>query len=185
VTGVPCMKGSGLKWHQDTLGRVHAWDIDRSCEHPVMQVENICHSLGRAGFQTPQLTVFGKIGCLGERFHLEGIANVNNLPKVESETVGGSNPRPSEARKSNALTTTQPCHSVIEHWNATSFLQTTDCLLSSRLTPRTRIRTNVLDSSCQKKFSIPSRYFHSRFRVVDYAGQQQLFVAYDKMFTRI
>jgi len=31
----------------------------------VMHVENSCHSLGRAGFQTPQLTVFGKMGKIG------------------------------------------------------------------------------------------------------------------------
>jgi len=54
-----------------------------------MQVENTCHSLGRAGFQTPQLTVFGKmgkIGCqsalyVGESFRLEGTANVINVDK--------------------------------------------------------------------------------------------------------
>ena len=36
-----------------------AWSV-------VMQVENTCHSLEYAGFQTPQLTVFGKIGCQSE-----------------------------------------------------------------------------------------------------------------------
>ena len=49
-----------------------------------MQVNNTCHGLGRARFQTPQLTVFGKvgkIGCqsalyLGETFRSEGTANV-------------------------------------------------------------------------------------------------------------
>jgi len=51
-----------------------------------MQVENTCHSLGRAGFQTPQLTVFGKIGSqsalhLGESFHLESTANVIGIYK--------------------------------------------------------------------------------------------------------
>jgi len=54
-----------------------------------MQVENTCHSLGRAGFQTPQLTVFskmGKLGCqsalyVGESFRLEGTANVINVDK--------------------------------------------------------------------------------------------------------
>jgi len=54
-----------------------------------MQVENTCHSLGRAEFQTPQLTVFGKmgkIGCqsalyLGESFRLEGTANVISIDK--------------------------------------------------------------------------------------------------------
>ena len=156
------------------------WTSSSRRELLLCRWKTLGHSLGRAGFQTPQLTVFGKNGCLGERFRLEGTANVNNLPKVEE----GDRNRDLRSRKSNALTTTQPCHSVIEHWNATCFLQTTDCLLSSRLIPQTRIRTNVLDSSFQKKFSIPSRYFHSRFRVVDYAGQQQLFVAYDKMFTR-
>ena len=51
-----------------------------------MQVNNTCHSLGRAGFQTPQLIVFGKIGCqsalyLGESFHLEGTADVIGIDK--------------------------------------------------------------------------------------------------------
>ena len=55
-----------------------------------MPVESTCHSLGRAGFQTPQLTVFGKmgkIGCqsalyLGESFRLEGTANVIGIDKA-------------------------------------------------------------------------------------------------------
>jgi len=46
-------------------------------------------TLGRAGFQTPQLTVFGKtnkIGCqsalyLGGSFRLEGTANVIGIDK--------------------------------------------------------------------------------------------------------
>ena len=46
-------------------------------------------SLGRAGFQTPLLTIFGKvgkIGCqsafyLGESFRLEGTANVISIDK--------------------------------------------------------------------------------------------------------
>ena len=54
-----------------------------------MHVESTCHSLGRAGFQTPQPTVFGKmckIGCqsalyLGESFSLEGTANVVGVDK--------------------------------------------------------------------------------------------------------
>jgi len=54
-----------------------------------MQVENTCHCLGCAGFQTPQLTVYdkmGKIGCqsalyLGEKFHLEGTADVIGIDK--------------------------------------------------------------------------------------------------------
>ena len=31
----PSLKGSGLKWHQDTLGRGPASDVDHSCEHSV------------------------------------------------------------------------------------------------------------------------------------------------------
>jgi len=54
-----------------------------------MHVENTCHSLGRAGFQTPQLTVFGKVGkigcesalCLRESFRVEGTANVIGTDK--------------------------------------------------------------------------------------------------------
>ena len=54
-----------------------------------MQVENICHSLGRAGFLTPQLTVFGKMGKIGcqsalyleESFCLESTANVIGIDK--------------------------------------------------------------------------------------------------------
>jgi len=54
-----------------------------------MQVENTCHSVGHAGFETPQLTVFGKmakIGCqtalyLGESFCLEGTADVIGIDK--------------------------------------------------------------------------------------------------------
>jgi len=54
-----------------------------------MQVENTCHSLAGAGFQTPQLTIFGKvgkIGCqsavnLGEGFRYEGTANVIGIDK--------------------------------------------------------------------------------------------------------
>jgi len=54
-----------------------------------MQVENTCHSLGRAGFQTPQLTVSGKMGkidCqsalyLGESFRVEGTPNVIGIDK--------------------------------------------------------------------------------------------------------
>ena len=58
---------------------ITAWPV-------VTQVENTCHSLGRAGFQTPQLAVFGKIGCqsalyVGESFRLEGTANVINVNK--------------------------------------------------------------------------------------------------------
>jgi len=34
-----------------------------------MQVENIWYSLGCAGFQTPQMTVFGKIGCQSVSVH--------------------------------------------------------------------------------------------------------------------
>jgi len=30
-----------------------------------MQVENTCHSLGHAGIQMPQATVFGKMGKIG------------------------------------------------------------------------------------------------------------------------
>ena len=30
VTGVPCMEGSGLEWHQDTLGRGRASDVNHS-----------------------------------------------------------------------------------------------------------------------------------------------------------
>jgi len=52
----------------------------------VMQVENTCYSLGRVAFQTPQLTVFGKIRCqhalyLGESFRLEGTANIIDIDK--------------------------------------------------------------------------------------------------------
>jgi len=54
-----------------------------------MQVKNTCHSLGHAGFQTSQLTVFGKmgkIGCqsalyLGESFRLESTADVIGIDK--------------------------------------------------------------------------------------------------------
>jgi len=54
-----------------------------------MQVENTCHSLGCAGFQTPQLTVFGKMGKIGcqsalylvESFRLEDTANVIGIDK--------------------------------------------------------------------------------------------------------
>ena len=54
-----------------------------------MQVENTCHSLGRAGYQSTQLAVFGKmgkIGCqsalyLGQSFRLEGTANVIGIDK--------------------------------------------------------------------------------------------------------
>jgi len=82
---------------QDTLGMGRASDVDHSCEHTVhsmtscyaMQVENNCHSLGCAGFQMPQLTVFGKIGCqsalyLRESFRLEGTANVIGTDKPAS-----------------------------------------------------------------------------------------------------
>jgi len=52
-------------------------------------MENTFHSLGRAGFQTPQLTVFGKVGKIGcqsalypgESFRLEGTANVIGIDK--------------------------------------------------------------------------------------------------------
>jgi len=55
----------------------------------VMQVENTCHSPGCAGFQTPQLTVFGKTGKIGcqsalylqESFCLEDTANVSGTDK--------------------------------------------------------------------------------------------------------
>jgi len=47
-----------------------------------MQVENTCHSLGHAGIQMPQATVFGKMGKIGfrvhsisESFRLEGTGN--------------------------------------------------------------------------------------------------------------
>jgi len=54
-----------------------------------MLVENPCNSLGCAGFQMPQLTVFGKmgkIGCqsalyLGEIFLLKGTTNVIGIHK--------------------------------------------------------------------------------------------------------
>jgi len=54
-----------------------------------MQVENTCHSLGHARYQSTRLTEFGKmgkIGCqsalyLGESFRLEGTADVIGIDK--------------------------------------------------------------------------------------------------------
>ena len=54
-----------------------------------MQVENTCHSLGRAGHQSTQLAVFGKMGkigyqsalFLGQSFRLQGTANVVGIDK--------------------------------------------------------------------------------------------------------
>jgi len=71
VTGVPCWKGpvkSDTKIHWigvvlQTLA-IHV-NIHFMARPVVMQVENTCHSLGCAGFQTPQLTVFGKMGKNG------------------------------------------------------------------------------------------------------------------------
>jgi len=65
-----------------------------------MQVENTCHSLGHAGFQTPQLTVFGKmgkIGCincqsalyLGESFRTANVIGTDNLVAMCDRKVIG------------------------------------------------------------------------------------------------
>ena len=52
-----------------------------------------CYSLGRTGFATPHLTVFGKMGCqnalcLGESFHLEGSADVVGIDKRVDWYIG-------------------------------------------------------------------------------------------------
>jgi len=46
MTSVPCMKGSDLKWHQDTLGRGRASHVDHSCEHSVRAV-TCCYAGGK------------------------------------------------------------------------------------------------------------------------------------------
>jgi len=46
MTSVPCMKGSDLKWHQDTLGRGRASHVDHSCEHSVHAV-TCCYAGGK------------------------------------------------------------------------------------------------------------------------------------------
>ena len=43
---VPCIKGSDLKWRQDTLGRGRASDVDHSCEHSVHSV-TCCYAGGK------------------------------------------------------------------------------------------------------------------------------------------
>jgi len=48
----------------------------------VMHVENSCHSLGRAGFQTPQLTVFGKMGKIGCQSAMQAYAQPNCVAKL-------------------------------------------------------------------------------------------------------
>jgi len=63
-----------------------------------MQVESTCHSVGCAGFQTPQLTVFGKVGKIGcqsalylvESFRLEGTASVIGIDKLGLRVTGRS-----------------------------------------------------------------------------------------------
>jgi len=83
------MKGSSLKLHQDHWVGGRASDVDHayvSWHDLLLCRENNCSSLGRAGFQTPQLTVFGKIGCqsalyLGESFCLEGTVDVVGIDK--------------------------------------------------------------------------------------------------------
>ena len=46
VTGVPCMKGSGQKWHQDTLDRGCASDVGHSCKHS-LHGKTCCYAGGK------------------------------------------------------------------------------------------------------------------------------------------
>jgi len=43
---MPPMKGSGLKWHQDTLSTGRAPDVDHICEHSVLGV-TCCYADGK------------------------------------------------------------------------------------------------------------------------------------------
>jgi len=153
----PVRKGpvwSDTKIHWGT-GR--ASDVDHSCEHPVHGV-SCCYAGGKhlvtvldvQGFRRHSWQYSARSAVLEKDSTWRAYQMWITCPRLKVKQSGDRN-RDLRSRKSNALTTTQPCHSVIEHWNVTCFLQTTDCLLSSRPTPQTRIRTNVLDSSFQKK----------------------------------
>jgi len=65
MTGV--MKGSDLNWHQDTLGRGCASDVDHSCKHSVHGV-TCCYAGGKHLSQSwmcwvSDATADSKIGC--------------------------------------------------------------------------------------------------------------------------